>query len=795
MKLIRSLLEQYIDIPKKISAQELAHVITNHIAEVEQVEEEEKAFENIVVGQIKEIHPHPDADKLKITKTDVGGKTIQILCGGTNIKEGMKVIVAKLGATVYWHGQEEPTVMKEAKIRGQVSEGMICAAEEVHLSDLYTHAEREIVELPSDAPVGAHISDYLNRKEQIFDIDNKAITHRPDLWGYYGFARDISAVLDIPFKPLDIDVSQGKGDISMENECPDLCPTLTFQKFSTGLPQKSPLWMRRALNLSGIKSINTLVDITNFVMLELGQPLHAYDVKQIAGKVVVRTAKKGEKIRTLDDMEHILEAGDIVIADSKRILGIAGIMGGENTEIRDDTTEILLEAATFDPVRIRKTATRLGVYTEAARRFEKSLDPALPRLAIARCAELLSELQADYAVSSAFTEKQGKQKPPVIISFDPQKAERVMGKKIINGKDILIRLGFSVDDSSVPWKIDVPSWRGTKDVTLECDIVEEIVRVSGYMNVVPAPFSEEVDLPQLSLEKRLERKLAELLTGFGFYETMTYSFVGKNNLSKFGETTEKKIPLKNTLSSEHTHLRSSLLFNLSEYVHRTLQSKKEVRVFEIGRIFGSIDDISQFDSCMALIALPYIKQDPEVLYEGKELCEAVLDALHASYRVNVDGEKSFSHPYRYCEYVRGKELLAKVYELHPRIAKNWKWNKMRVAVVEFNLPVLIHLLEKEIKYAQPPQFPSIFKGISVYFDKKILVGSVASKIKNISPLINAVNIVSVYEGEEIPNNQKAVAFELIYLDPKKTLEEEEIMNIHKDVEKQIEVSGGVIRSE
>jgi len=800
MKIIKSLLENYITIPKTISTQKLGDIITKHIAEVEGIIEEEKEFENIVVGEIKEILPHPNADKLKLTKTDVGeSELLPIVCGGSNLEIGQKVIVAKLGAKVYWHGDKTPTIMQKAKIRGEVSLGMICASEEVKLDNEFPHEKKEIAELPKDAKTGMPLAEYLNMNDIAFDIDNKSLTHRPDLWGHYGFARDIACVLDIPFKEYKTTESKECANLNIQSHVDDKCLCLSSQKFHTGKPKPSPKWLKQVLALSDVKSINTLVDITNLVMLEFGQPLHAYDHRFLEGDIQVRFAKDGETFTTLNEKEHTLTSEDLLMADSKKAIGLAGIMGGKDSEIKEDTTEIVIEIATFNPVSIRKTATRVGLSTDASKRFEKALDPYLPKLVMSRVRELLENLHAeDYkelSQCSIITHENAKILLNKTIQFNPNKVSEIMGQKIKDQKHILTKLDFDVEEvTDNNWKVKVPSFRATKDVSEECDLIEEICRMKGYEEISPTPFTTEVNLPKLTKEKLFQRQLSNILISLGCFESMSYSFVSESLMQKFGSSTEKLIPLTNTLSKEHTHLRDHLLYTLCSYLDTTFKNTKDVKVFEFGNVFNNENELNEYQTAITLIALPEYKTDPIVFHEAKSMTDIALKKLHIDFSLITESEtSSFAHPYRYCEYSSQNKPIVKIYELHPNISQNWKWKKIRIAAIEWNLQNLIQVQNTKLKYQEPEKFPRILKGVSFYLDKKILVNTIQEKVKKSSQLIKDVKIADFYEGENVPDGKKAVALEIQYFNPKKTLEEKDIENIQSQALKIIEKNGGDIR--
>ncbi len=803
MKLIRSLLETFVDIPKDLSGKDLGLLITRHIAEVDSVHDESETLKNIIIARIETIAPHPNADRLRVTQVNTGKEMIQIVCGGTNIREGAYIILALPGSNVRWHGEGELIEIKDSEIRGQKSFGMICAADEIGLGNIYKHEKGEIVILPEDAPLGMDMAEYLGKNEVVFEIDNKSLTHRPDLWGHYGFARELAVVLKQDFKDTtsskstnDKRPSTNDKQFTLSNILPQLCPTFLAQAFHIEGAKTSPEWLQKILQLSDIGSIHPIVDLTNYIMIELGQPMHAYDQRFVKGGLIVRNAQGGEKLMTLDKTEKALMDEDIVIADSDKVLGVAGVIGGQFSEIRSDTQDILVEAATFDGVTIRKTAQRMGIRTEASKRFEKYLDPELPMLALKRFEELLLKIYPEMTFQSdVLSASEPSKKAPLII-FDPQKIDQVYGRAIPEAKDILEKLGFGVEVKQDVWEVTVPSHRATKDITLAEDLVEEIVRIEGYDHIPPQPLTESVTVPLLSRQKNLVRKLSDVCSGLGYTEVMSYSLIGDRLLEKFGLEGKNLVKLQNSVSKEHTYLRPNLLISLCDWLDRSMNLDASLGIFEVGTSFVLADGCPKnIFSATAIKVFPQHREDPEVLYEVKATAEALLNALHISFTVAPSDSRlqtsdfNPSHPMRAVEYVCGDLSLVRVYELHPDIMEQWKWKKKRVGIVECNLENIQKLL-KPLRYSETSKYPSIIKGFSYLFDREVLVGTIQTALQKVSSTVVSVRILDVFEGDKVGAGMKAVALEIEFQSSEKTLEEQDIVEDMKKVEKVLEGFGG-----
>jgi len=600
MQVSYNILKNFVKPPRDYSARELADILTMSTVEVDDYHNQAETLQGVVVGLVTEVKPHPQADKLKLAVVDIGDKSIEVVCGGVNLREGMKVSLAQVGTRVKWHGQGDWVTLEKATIRGIESSGMICAAEELGLPDPEA-VEHGIMDLSHlKVKVGTPLAEALKLDDIILDIDNKSITHRPDLWGHLGVARELSAIWNTKFKSPKIPEIKSDIDVPLMVTVKKSAQVTRYMAVALGNMKvaPSPAWLQQALNNLGMRPINNIVDITNYVMLELGQPLHAFDLDKLSEpEIVVRQAEGGENFVTLDGVGHKLDESMLLIADTKEAQAIAGVMGGQTSEVGDNTTNIVLESATFDPINIRATAAKLGLRTEASARFEKSLDPVLAEMALKRAVELFIELIPGARVVSPVVDVfSGNKEIPSIKLKLPWLYARLgteIPKKEV--KDILERLGFEVKAHKEEFEVTPPSWRATRDISIPEDLVEEIARIYGYGRI---PLS----LPKLTLtqpakddEQTRRWDIRDFLTTHGFAETLTYSFVGQRVLSEVSQAVysalnlscESLFELENPVNQAESQLRPALVPRVvSQVIINALHLPHQpVQLFELGRVF------------------------------------------------------------------------------------------------------------------------------------------------------------------------------------------------------------------
>lgn len=800
MNLSLNWLKEFVEIPKDIKADDLGRSLTMHTVEVEEIRKESDRFDNVVVGKILEVSKHPNADRLQIAKVDVGDERLSIVCGAPNIAPGQRIPVALVGS-ILPNGLE----IKEAEVRGEVSKGMLCAPDELGLGDDHSG----ILILDKKAKVSSALSDYYKMDDTIIEVDNKSLSNRPDLWGHIGMAREISAIHNLKLKEPVYNIEK----LSCEDDCEKLsvkvedhkdCPrymAIAMRGIKIG---ESPKWMQDRLLAVGIRSINNIVDITNYVMLEIGQPMHAFDKAQV-DKIVVRKAKKGEIINTLDGEERKLDEEMIVIADSKKPLAVAGVMGGENSEIDDDTNEIIFEAANFDFVSVRKTSNNLSLRTDSSSRFEKGLDPNMCQKALVRAVELVSEIIPGSSVSSKLIDESKFDLFLGPIEIEIDWFAKILGVKIEEKKIIstLSNLGFVVDRNENKILVTIPSWRATKDVSTKEDIAEELARIYGYDNIPSLMPALKMEAPETNKELRLFRRIREILKGLAFSEVYNYSFVDEAQLQKMGIDSSSYLRLANPLTKNQTLLRQKLSTNLILNAKTNQARFEDFSIYEIGTVFlshsGVFNKNKKDDE-----KLPYQEKrlgmlfasdrgDDDLFATSKGKVESFFESLGASLAfVEADSQSNWAQTNFLADiYLAGERgnvedvLLGSISMMDKKIAKSLGIKK-NIVLVEFYLKEITKIaIKSEEKIYKPiPKYPTLLRDLAFVVNKSISYRDILVSIYNHSDFIESVELFDVYMGESIGNDNKNLAFRVKY-QADKTLTNEEVDNIQKELLKNL----------
>jgi len=797
-------LKDFVDIDPKLSHKELAELITIHTAEVEGVHELGHGFKNMVVGRIKTIKPHPNADKLTVTGTDIGsGEIKQIVCGAKNIHEGMLVPVALPGAMVKWHGEGDPVELKPASLRGVESFGMLCAGEEIGLEskedgiyDLSTFGVKE----------GTPLSKVFGYCDSVLEMDNKAITHRPDLWGHYGIAREVAAITGKKFKQLKPLIKfPVKGEkLNLQIKDFELCPRYCGLIISNVKVEESPKWLKDRLTAVGYRPISNIVDATNYVMAELGQPMHAFDKSYIKGGIIVRRAKKDEKITTLDGVERILDETMLVISDHEKPVAIAGVMGGENSEINNGTTEIILESANFRAENIRKTSTKLGIRTEAVQRFEKALDPLMAETAIKRLAELILKLCPDAKVTGPLADSKKFNTKKTVVNVDIEKLCSKIGVKISLAriKKILKSLEFGVTQKSAKvLKVTVPSFRATKDIDIQDDLVEEVVRLYGYDNVKEIMPSLPIRLPLYNKERALKHQARRLLSYmFGMQEVFNYSYYGHDEMKKSLIDAEKfdreHIKLENFLSAEQTHLKISLVPNLLKNVVSNLRYFSEFKLYEVGRVYSEVGEFFPLEEkWIGGVVVNKGKNSESPFFKVKKIVEEFLKIfLKMNFEiVKAKDEPPYCHPSRSARVMVEGKAVGGIFEVHPQVLKNWGIDA-ETAMFELNFTQLCTFNDVIAKYEPIPKFPGLEIDVSVVLENKVKAEEAENAIRSAEKdLIARIKLFDIYKGENIERGKKALAYRILLQSKDRTLTDIEMSGIQKKIFENLQKLGGVIR--
>ena len=600
MKLSLSWIKDFVNIPEDMDMKQLAYDLTMDTVEVEDVEYLADRFDHMVVGVIEDIEPHPNADKLRVCKVDIGdGEIKDIVCGGINLEKGMRVAVSCPGAIVRWHGEGEPVEIKKSKLRGVASYGMICASDEIGLGDLFPASqEAEILDLSAfDVPAGTTLADALDLNDVLLEIDNKSMTNRPDLWGHYGIAREIAALYNLPLaeiKPFETDV---QSDFNVEIADPDRCPRYIGVEMSGVNVKEAPYQMQSRIWKVGMRPINALVDITNYVMLATGNPTHAFDADNISGHIVVRHANENEKLLLLNDKELSLCTDDLVITDSEGPVALAGVMGGAKDSILPKTERVILEVANFEAAGIRRTALRYDNRTEASSRYEKAIDPERCDQALALSMQYFKELYPELKVTG-YCDKYVKKLKRAEIDVNLVWLEKRLGKHLTNdeiqGK--LEKLGFDVQINGEDMHVIAPTWRSTGDISIKDDVMEEVARMYGYDNFEPTSFTTTFDSAINQKDQDLVRNMKEFLAiRCGMQEIYTYPWVNDVYLNAIMQTTEGMLRLSTPPAPDLSYLRASLLPNICEAVAKNERYFNDFSIFEEAQVFHDANYTSPYD--------------------------------------------------------------------------------------------------------------------------------------------------------------------------------------------------------
>jgi phenylalanyl-tRNA synthetase beta chain len=809
MKVSYQWLSQYVDV-SGYTAAELAEKLTRSGIEVDFVEDRNKGVEGVYVGYVKSREKHPDADKLSICKVDVGqGEDLQIVCGAKNVDAGQKVPVAIVGAKL-----PDGLNIKRAKLRGVESQGMICSAKELGLNDklLAKEIQEGILVLPEDTKIGENILDVLAINDQVMDLD--LTPNRSDCLSMLGAAFEIGAILGRSVKlpdaeqGLDKSGNQASSRISVAITAKEQCSHYAARLIEGVVIGTSPLWMQNRLMAAGIRPINNIVDITNYVMLEYGQPLHAFDADKLAnGHIDVRLAKQGEKLVTLDGVERSLEPHMLLITDGTKPVAIAGVMGGENSEVTERTTRILLESAKFDGGTVRKASRQLGLRSEASLRFEKEVNPEAVLPALNRASSLMS----DYAggqVAAGIVEAAVGQHQPLKIELSVGRINDYLGTALSVGEvhEIFDRLHFTVEAQGATFQVHVPSRRG--DITRSVDLIEEIARLYGYDNI-PTTLMTGVTTPgALNKEQSVRRLARNLLTGSGLHEAITYSFTHPQQISEFpgAYKTAKPVTLSMPMSEERSTLRTSLIPHLLEVAsYNRNRNTDDVAVFEIGKVFvtdeGSLTKLPD-ERLMLAILLTGKRQETHWsgksgdvdFYDLKGVFENVIGYLGMSQSMSYTAAQPDGfHPGRTAhitlETPEGSRIIGTLGQLHPTIQQKKDLADTYVLEVEFES--LSSYADDNITYSPLPRYPSIGRDLAVVVGRDVQVGELTAKVKEVADsLLESIQVFDIYTGDRLGADKKSVALALIYRTPERTLTDEEVSELHAQVVAALELSFG-----
>ena len=781
-------LKTYIDY--EFSPSELADRLTMLGIEVEAVKQLGTGLDGVVVGRVDAVRPHPDADKLVLCQVDVGGtEPLQIVCGAPNVREGMFAPVATIGARL-----PIGLTIKRAKLRGEVSQGMLCSEKELGLSE----DAAGLMELSTDISPGTSLVTALELDDIMFELE--ITPNRPDCLSLIGVAREIRAETGNPLKLPDVVLNESETDIrdltSVTIDAPDLCPRYAARVIQGVKVSESPAWLQRRLESVGIGVINNIVDVTNFVLMEYGQPLHAFDYHKLAeNRIVVRRATDGEALTTLDEVERELTADMLVIADAEKPVALAGIMGGYDSEITETTCDVLLESAYFNPSSIRATAKAFGMSTEASYRFERGADPGAVLAALDRAAQLIAEL-AGGTVCKDIVDVYPGQQPLTQIQLRPDRVNFILGTELETAemKEILSRLGFDVEASGSAYRIIVPTFRS--DITREIDLIEEIARVYGYDNIPTTLPKGDIPVPALDPKVEVRRRIKHFLLAAGMMEAVNYSFCDPRCFEKIRLALDNPlrdaVPLRNPLSPEMSLLRTTLIPGmLGNAQHNRNHRINAIALFEIGGVFvrdGGQKEPERIAGILAgqvgdgIYGNPYRNPD---FFDIKGLVEGMLEVCGiAEYTLQKTDVPTF-HPGRNAEVLLGDTRVGTFGEAHPEVLENYDL-PYKAYLFEFDLEALVDAAVFAKRFEPISVYPKVERDLAIVVDKGLLSDMPTELIYTTGgEWVESVRLFDVYEGEQVPEGKKSLAYTIVYHSATETLTDKAVNALHDQVVKHL----------
>ena len=773
MKVPFSWLKDYVDID--ITAQELEEKLFSCGFEVEELIYLGKEIERCVVGYIKSVEKHPDADKLKICKLDCGeyGNDIQIVTGADNISQGDLVPVALDGSTL--HGGIK---IKKGKLRGVESNGMLCSGEELGINDNYYPGAEVygILILQEEIPVGTDIKKVVGLDDYIFDISVTA--NRPDCQSVYGIAREVAAVLKKPLKPIELTYDAQpfatSGRVFVEVEAPELCPRYIAHYVSNLKIEQSPLWMRRRLALCGINSINNVVDITNFILLELGQPMHAFDLANIEqNRICVRRANLGEKIVTLDEKEFELKPDNLVICDGVKPVALAGVMGGLNSGISENTTEVLFECAKFMRDNVRKTSRALGQKSDSSARYEKGVDAYTTGIAINRALNLIQKLGCGNIACDRFDIEANKVEP-MVINTSVSKICAVLGIEVAKKEvvDILTRLNFNVRCNGDDMVVIVPAYR--EDIEGYPDLAEEVIRMYGYENIT-STFLKTASITNggYNEKQRNELRVKNVLRTQGYMETINYSFISPKDYAmlKIEEKAAEAIKLINPIGEDLSIMRTTLAPSMVNTVVRNIRkSNTEGRIFELASVYKAELPLVEQPKEEKTLATAVFGEN-ESFYTAKGVYELIAYEFGVKFEYER-AEIAYLHPGKSANILLNGKVVGYLGELAPDIAENLVV-ETNVYIGELNYALIEDELCNLIKYKQLPKFPEIKRDLALVAEEDLTCAEVEKVIFGASKFVTDVKLFDIYRGAQVGEGKKSMAFSITFTPNDKLMKPED----------------------
>ena len=790
-------LKQYTNVEDNANA--LAEKITRGGIEVEGVEYLAEEISNVVVGYVVSKEKHPDAEKLNVCQVNVGEEeNLQIVCGAPNVDAGQYVIVAKVGAKL-------PGIkIKKAKLRGVESQGMICSLAELGLSKSVVpkNYQEGIYVFETEQELGSDVVEVLGLNDYILDL---SITpNRADALSMRGLTYELGALYNnkVGFNDVEKEENYEATSLQVAIES-DSCRNYVGQIVKNIEVKSSPLWLQTRLMNSGIRPINNIVDITNYVLLEFGQPMHAFDKDLVGDKIVVRDAKEGEVLETLDGEERKLQTTDLVITDGTRAIALGGVMGGKNTEVSEETKNIILESAYFNPTSVRRTSAAHGLRSDSSARFEKGIDPNMQKAALARAVELILELCPNAVVESSVgvVNKVDDKVVEITTSYINNYLGIILSTEEIVA--ILEGLSFKVEASGEDLVVKVPTRR--PDISIKQDLVEEVIRIYGYDNLASTlpKFSKTIK-GGLTYSQRMVRDLRAVYASLGFNDTINYSLVSEEEATQYTLEDHHKVRLLMPMTETHSTLRQSLIPGLLNTVqYNVARKQKDLKLLEIGRVFfGSGDDNIQPKETLYLSAAltgeeratKWLKESSALdFFAAKGYLEVVFERLGLEEKVTY--KKSTlegMHPGRFAEVYLGEKRIGFIGEVHPQVADKLGLNT--TYVFEINLDEVISEGKVKPKYEEVTKYPEITRDIAMLVDVKDEYQNIYNVVESVnSKLITKVELFDLYVGAELLVGKKSLALTITYSDKQKTLTDEEVTAVHDKVLAALTAYGAIIR--
>lgn len=783
-------LRDYVEIDEDIRT--ITDGLTYSGSHIESIIEMDKGIKNVVVGRILEIKKHPDADKLVVCQIDVGSEVVQIVTGATNVREGQLVPVSLVGAVLAGNLK-----IKKSKLRGVESFGMLCSLEEFGYQEnvIPKEAADGIYEIRGDYELGTPIQEVLEMEDYVLEIE--ITPNRQDCLSILGLARETAATFGKDVKEPVIEIKEEVEDIAdyvsidIESENVDRYYARVIKDVKI---EPSPIWLQNRIMEAGMRPISNIVDITNYVMLEFGQPLHAFDLGKVSGdKIIVRQARDGEELKTLDGNDRKLDRDDLIIADENKPVAIAGVMGGFDSEITDETKLVLLESAAFDARSVRLTSKKFNLRSEASSRFEKGIDPNLAQKAGDRFCQLVEELGAGTIIKGSIDEYKEVREAKV-IDIRVKRVNDLLGTDLEADKMIgyLEGLGFDVENGGEILKVTVPTYR--LDIQVEVDLIEEIGRLFGFHNIKPQALKGTLSRGEKPYSRIIEDRSKEILSGLGLNEIVTYSFISPKAYDKLrvgeDDSLREYIRLLNPLGEDYSIMRTTLLSNMMDTLSRNYNRKvKSAFLYEIGTLFESeeLPIVESPDENRSLALGGYGREVD--FYTMKSVVDSLLSKLGIKNQEYVrEEEDPVFHPGRTANIILDGQVIGKIGEVHPDTLGNYDIRD-RVYLGQLDYDLVREKANLDISFKDLPKYPSVMRDLALVLDEDILVGEIEKIInKHGKGLIEKIELFDVYTGDQIPEGKKSVAYSITYRSYEKTLTDKEINEVQEKLIEDLEES-------